>query len=280
MRIQILYFSPYQSTEITAEKLSSAFQSFNHEVFLTNLTREKTLWKEKNYPDFFETKIKPHDLLCIGAPVYAHLMPDNMRELVENLPLPDSQKWGKQALPFITYGGVSSGIALYDAGKLLQKRERVNIYGLKVNSFHSLSRSFPVKLNERMPGAEIDALIMELAEKITRLCGEGKDHTEFLNYQINYTKPEKVVFPKVSFPAEKCIQCMRCIKKCPVQRLAMNKGAVLEDASTPCIFCGECYYACRFRAVSWDIERFEGFLKSVAVRNAPLSSETPLSGIY
>ncbi len=65
--------------------------------------------------------VSPHDVLCIGGPVYAGHLQENVKNIIKALPLPD-EKWGSMAVPFVSYGGVHSSVALKEAGILLRKR--------------------------------------------------------------------------------------------------------------------------------------------------------------
>lgn len=78
------------------------------------------------------------EILFIGSPVYAHHLQYHVKDLIKNLPQPVN-RWGKIAVPFITYGAINSGIALDEAGKLLRKSGRKVLAGMKVCSSHHKS---------------------------------------------------------------------------------------------------------------------------------------------
>ena len=56
-------------------------------------------------------EVSEHDILFIGSSVYAHHLQYHVKDLIKKLPQP-VHGWGKIAVPFVTYGGISSGIAL------------------------------------------------------------------------------------------------------------------------------------------------------------------------
>jgi hypothetical protein len=49
-------------------------------------------------------------------------------------PEADGKKWGRVTIPFTTHGGIASGIAFEEAGKLQRKPGKTVAAGLKVNA--------------------------------------------------------------------------------------------------------------------------------------------------
>ncbi|MFW9917830.1 MAG: NAD(P)H-dependent oxidoreductase, partial [Candidatus Thorarchaeota archaeon] len=239
MRVSILVFSPTGNTLKVAKMLETSLLSKKVEVDVIDVTRDKKLFRERNIREYLNMRVKKHDLLCIGAPVYAHHLHYNVKNIINSLPKPGNG-WGRLAVPFVTYGGINSGIALQEAGKLLKRTGRIPVSGMKINSQHSLSKlkRVTVKVNEGMPGEEIHQLIEELAEKIVLVGQNGdKNHIDIsqkLCYQNLKTRikakliiREKIcqnyIYPKLIIDRNKCTGCGKCSRICPVQRIEMSE---------------------------------------------------------
>jgi Fe-S-cluster-containing hydrogenase component 2 len=47
---------------------------------------------------------------------------------------------------------------------------------------------------------------------------------------------------------KKCVSCKKCVKKCPVDAISMNKGKAMIDNDI-CINCGKCIKICPVKAI-------------------------------
>ena len=106
----------------------------------------------------------------------------NMLDFIRNLlPLIDKTQY---AVSFVTFGGINSGEALHDAEKLLRKKGRTVVAGLKVNSEHCLSKAFKTDFNRNLPDNTAIPFIKELADKLLQLkITKVFTNGYFLNYQ-------------------------------------------------------------------------------------------------
>ena len=171
MKITIIVFSPAQNTLTTAQLLEQSFLKRNAQVQLIDFTGRKELADQASITNYLQEKVKTHDILCIGGPVYAGHLQENVKNIIKALPLPD-EKWGVLVVPFVTYGGVHSSVALKEAGKMLKKRERKNIAGMKITAFHSLTKNFSFKIHESKPGDEELSIIETLTERVFETVGK------------------------------------------------------------------------------------------------------------
>lgn len=277
MKVLMLVFSPYQNSKNIGKKLEEKMVEKNIEVDFFDITRNKELWENKQYHKFFN-EIKQHDVLCIGGPVYAHYLPKNFLEFISQIPYPDKTTFGKHVIIFVTYGGVSSGMALYDAAKTLIKRKRTNIMGLKINSSHSLSQSIPKSYIDNKSENEINGLLDDLVKRLVKLdLTKQRDVSESFNYQKNYVKPKEPDFPEIEINKRNCKSCGRCKEICPVQRIKLVDKTFSE---TDCIYCGQCYFNCNFDAINWNLDTFKPFLERIATLQKPLKEDAPYSSIY
>ena len=182
----------------------------------------------------FDT-VTDHDLLCIGSPVYAHHLHYNVKEIIKSFPKPD-KRWGELAIPFVSYGGINSGVALYEEAKLLKKSGRSIVAAMKIKSSHCLTKlnQISVKINENMPGKEAIPIIDILARKISEFQHlDKKSYTDVSNklkYQSLKVRIkaflifrerfwQRHIYPPLVINHDACENCGKCIKVCPVQRI-------------------------------------------------------------
>ncbi len=266
MNIAILIFSPKQSTYELGKQIERTLKESHHQVHFYDTTKKKIIWQKRDYKSFFDT-IEKHDLLFVGAPVYGYFNPQPFLNFLRYLPEPDTT-WGQYTIPFVTYGGVTSGIALYNMGKILQATGRKNIYGMRINTFHSLTRELKYKININRPGKEEDSVIEKCISEINGMDNLQKceDKTDKFQYQKNtiISNIAHTSFPEPEF-TDLCKKCKRCEMVCPLNRISIQeKGALITEKAEPCIACFECYYACKHNAVIMPKERINAFLETVA----------------
>ena len=194
LRVSIITFSPAGSTRKVGAMLAAALDDHGCDPQLVDITRNPAYFGGRNPREALEGLVRPHDVLCIGGPVYAHHMQFNVLDLVRRLP-PVDARWGRLAVPFVTYGGLTSGRALYDTARGLRRSGRRVVLAMKINAFHSVTREFATRINEGMPGQEAWPLIDELAALITQLRpgSPPADVTRLLNYQDAKNRVKKPI---------------------------------------------------------------------------------------
>ncbi|TCO68803.1 4Fe-4S dicluster domain-containing protein [Marinisporobacter balticus] len=195
--------------------------------------------------------------------MYAHHLQYHIKDLIKNLPKP-LNGWGKVAIPFVTYGGIHSGIALEEAGKLLKKSGRKVLAGLKVSSSHRMTRAFMIEEYNSCPSEDkIISTIEELVERVRSVdLYSLKDKSKYLNYQsrktylkANIVFKEKVWhekrYPKVVIDDNECIRCGKCINVCPICHLQQNLDkSTIKNINNPCIHCFNCVIECPQKSIS------------------------------
>jgi len=292
LKISIIVFSPSGNTLTTAKLFEQSFLKRNAQVQLINFTRRKEIADQTSIAKYLNDTVNPHDVLCIGGPVYAGHLQENVKNIIKALPLPD-EKWGSMVVPFISYGGVHSSVALKEAGILLRKRNRKNISGVKIAASHSLTKKFEFSINESKPGEEEIQIIEALADRVVETVGkefeEIKDVSnsfsyisfgENLLYNIFSEKMfHKIMFGKREFKYNKCTGCGVCAKRCPMQIIEMRdkKPEINENGPAECCYCAECYNKCKFGAISWDLSKSKKYLSHM---NSKGKFECQQSALY
>jgi len=298
MKVSIVVFSPSGNTRKVGSMLEEYLSERGADVQLVDATGNGTLFRERDPSRFLAENVKPHDVLCIGGPVYAHHMHYNVLDLIRALPRPGNG-WGSYAVPFVTYGTVSSGIALEDAAKMLRKTGRNPVLAMKMDAYHCYGRIFPTDVNVGMPGTEAIPFIEDLGARIMGLDRQQgavyPDVMRELRY-LGFADRAKAkilireglfqrhIYPALRLDTNKCVQCGKCAEACPVLRLEMAEaGPSIPKGAPQCIHCGSCIAACPSDAISFktNMERWGNIFRKALSGCSPLASnEFPKSAVY
>ncbi len=295
MKVAIIVFSPAGSTLKVARMLAQSLEARELEMQVLDITRQAGFFRGEGRRRYLEENVEPHDVLCIGGPVYAHHLHFNVLDLIRLLPEPGSS-WGKPAMPFVTYGGITSGQALFESARALRASGRIPFLAMKINSFHSVSREFGAKINEGLPDEEVRPILEEAAGRVAGLQSsptEVGDITSSLCYQSAASRLKdfllfrekminRLLQARARFHRGRCRSCGKCVKACPVQRLGLTDSEPMhEQYDIECIHCGECFFACRFGAIDRSMKLFEQPLLAGAAGKGFLTSrEEPKSALY
>ena len=261
MKILILSFSPSDNTANIGRIFQNELKRHNHEVTHLDITKSTDIIAKKDYRSYFAEKIAEHDIICPGAPVYAHHF---QLELIRQLPQP-KHKWGKFALPFITYGHIDSGIALQEAGKELLKSGRFLISGMKISAPHTMLETLLQReIAPPSPAENILKVITSAVERINTLeiSEQSANKENILKYKPIMKKliadtlfHEKMChnkfYPNINIDHSKCTACTICSKKCPTNHLTTNsKGKAVINKENLCIHCFNCIKHCPQQAIN------------------------------
>jgi ferredoxin/flavodoxin len=261
----IVYCSPAGSTEHVARHLKEKIRALGVPVDLIDLAHE---------PDmaFIISQLPAaRDNLCfyIGSPVYGGYPIPPVMEFISRLPKAESG----YSVPFVTYGGVSSGIALQLMGQALEGRGYSILGAAKVMATHSIMWSSESPLGKGRPDPSDDRMIEELALTVNAKLKLGNPPglgLSVLTYQPEETRFRKEkadfastrsTFPPLKLERTACTQCGICADVCPVDAVTFSPHPEIGSA---CISCYNCVRRCPEGAIAADLSSAFSHIRAAA----------------
>ncbi|UCG12015.1 MAG: EFR1 family ferrodoxin [Deltaproteobacteria bacterium] len=254
-RVFTVYFSPAGSTRHVAQVMGKRFKGLGCESSIFDLAENReasTIISEQI------RGLKGNSCLIVGSPVYvSHAAPPIM-QFISKL-IGGSSAY---AVPFVTWGGASSGISLFEMSRELSKQGFTILGAAKVLAVHSLMWQLDHPLGEGHPSSEDDRMVRELVDEIyARMHSESPKGIELseLDYQSKkvHAEMEKVSLEvaKAHMPTREvaealCDLCKICAEVCPVGAVALSPYPVFEET---CIYCFNCVRNCPEGAINADM---------------------------
>jgi ferredoxin len=265
MNVYIVYSSPAGSTKKIAGTIGKKLVAEGHAVSLFDLGNSTDA-------AFARNKIM-HDTgrysLFIGSPVYAcHAVPP-VTAFIAGLP----QTQQGYAVPFVTWGCVNSGLALYEMGAGLAAKGYRIPGAAALPAVHSMLWQSEHPLGEGRPDtADLTALqkfTAAVCEKV--LSGTGAMIApEALDYQPGPVRATmqnislegvRGVLPAKTVDAARCTQCGMCATICPAAAITLSPWPVF---GTACFLCYNCVRLCPEQAIAADFSQMEAGLRQRA----------------
>jgi len=274
----IVYCSPAGTTRHVARTIETALSSEGKSVVSCDLG------KQRDFSPVIERIRAAREPYClyIGTPVYAcHAVPPVMR-FIENLPAAAGPCY---AVPFATWGAVTSGMALYEMAKPLCGKGYRILGAAKVLAVHSLLWQVPSPLGKGHPDADDDrkitGLVTDVAEKIAG--GDPRSlELSALAYQPQeaYEGMKKVtlavagqMLPQRRVDTQSCTQCGICERECPAAAITCDP---FPSFGPDCILCYTCMQVCPEKAIQAHMTDMEQWL----LTKSKESGEQPETHIF
>ena len=251
----IVYCSPAGSTRHVAKVVAASLKEKPIDIHQLDLGIVRD-------PSRFVDKIQAAGekaCLFVGSPVYRDMAVPPVMAFIDNLPIAD----GVPAVPFVTWGGALSGVALWEMGRALQGKGYAIVGAAKVLAVHSMMWLSDHPVGEGHPDAEDDRQVAELVDRVVeRLSQATVDRlpVDALDYQpeARSTDIKKklgqpwMIIPK-TIDEDKCTQCAICKQICPVSAVTLDPWPGFDQNCFDCFNCiRECPEEAIVPAVSMD----------------------------
>ena len=277
LKSMVVYSSPAGTTHHVARVIADALKGAGSEAQLLDLGRRSDYAEV----DRCMKRMGNDCFLWIGTPVYAgHAVPSITR-FISGLP----ERNGSYAVPFVTWGAVTSGVALYEMGKMLSEKGYILLGAAKIVAVHSMMLQSSSPLGAGHPDTRDDRMVANLFAEVNSKLESGAVQPlslEDLNYQprevqewlqkVNI-KAAKKMLPPLKLVEEKCTRCGICEKECPAFAIELGPYPRFGDE---CFLCYNCFRLCEEGAIRCDLSPIEDMLKEKAAQNP----EQPLTQVF
>jgi len=262
MKHILISLSPSGGTKKVVDKVAETLTKSDQNVLKLDLYRNVNLEAIADTVNGEKEKC-----LWFFTPVYAdHPLPQIM-DIITSLRTQKTYDSNKTfAVIIASWGGVSSGLALYDMYNELRSKNIPVLGASKVLAEHSSMWKSPKPLNQHKPDkndlGKIHTLTYIVLDKLSNPPVQGIDFS-VLDYQTDKMKKEaeqknleitKQILPPKIADKTKCTLCGKCIEICPVFALEYNP---YPKANSNCILCNNCVKVCPENAFAYDHKRTE-----------------------
>ena len=206
------------------------------------------------------------DCLFVGSPVYRDVAVPPVMAFLEALP----EVSGTAAVPFVTWGAVTSGIALWQMARTLREKGFVLAGAAAVVAEHCMMWRSETASGAGRPDEEdlqiVDGLVRKTCEALrtgklspialAALDYQRKDHANEMKEKLE--QPWMIV-PK-TVDEEKCTECGICEERCPVGAVTLSPVPVFDEN---CFDCFNCVRLCPEEAIETPLSA-EGIEEHIA----------------
>ncbi|WP_319548937.1 EFR1 family ferrodoxin [Desulfogranum marinum] len=205
----------------------------------------------------------------VGSPVYC----DHAVPLVEALlgQLPTVSE--RYSVPFVTWGGVTSGLALAEMGEILEQQGYHLLGAAKVIAQHSSMWGAEQPLAQGHPQKQdldkVNLLVEQVVNKLEQPVKESLA-PEVLDYLSPALRADaagknlaaaKASRPPLAANPDTCTACGTCEECCPVQAITMGNVPIIGDL---CVLCMQCVQQCPEQAFPYDHVATASFIEAMA----------------
>ncbi|WP_448873377.1 EFR1 family ferrodoxin [Desulfobulbus propionicus] len=265
----LVFFSPAGTTRLVAETLARHLSRNQSDSLLIDLGKNRALPRAA-----LESLADQGGCLWIGSPVYCdHAVPLVM-DFIRNLPRPSSPCC---AVPFVTWGGVTSGLALPEMAQQLLAKDYLPIGAAKILAVHSSMWRVPQPLALGHPDRDDLNQVELLAEEVTAKLKQEQIVPLALG-SLEYLSPAfaaqaaqkslaaaKKAMPPMAVDEQLCQPCGLCAEACPVTAIELNPFPVI-NADT-CVLCLQCVRSCPQQAFVFHADQVAARIIAMAAQS-------------
>ncbi len=242
----IAFCSPAGSTKHVADVIQQELTKRRVGTHTLDLGREHD-WSR--VLDLMQTA-RQNLCLFVGSPVYMGQAVPPVMQFVEALPKFD----GGFAAPFVTWGGASSGIALWQMGRSLVQKGLTLAGAAKVLGVHSFMWG-DNPLGQGHPDDDDDMAVHKLVSAVFSRVMDGNVGLPLstLDYQPEQRAvelKEGLTGPRAATPRSlnetKCNQCQTCMDECPAEAITLDP---YPQFGSECFDCFNCIRLCPEHAI-------------------------------
>ncbi|MBP7901994.1 MAG: EFR1 family ferrodoxin [Spirochaetes bacterium] len=274
MKTVVLYISPNGTTRKAVNCLGNIFILNGHEFYALDISKPEAKCESA------AELIKDADLIGIASPVYHMRIFETLGNyLKQNLSHIISHSKVKSAFALVTYGGITSGKALLNISKILEKNSISLCGAAKITAPHFWkTNGYPENETEIF----LRDFFNELNSKNFSPMSFSKSKS-VLSYQKILIKiiypPGKIIGfirrQKISFIESKCSKCGRCIRECPAHAIEIDLEIIRNHDK--CAYCYHCAAICPQNAFRVDTAKIK---KIVNTNRKIAGTEYPQNKIY
>ena len=240
----VAYCSPAGSTRHVAEVIRASLEENSVTVHTLDLGTAAD-------PGPFVDQLKTAGeggCLFVGSPVYRDVAVPPVMAFLNQLP----SVADLSAVPFVTWGGATSGLALWQMGQVLNGKGFRLAGAAKVLGVHSMMWTDESPVGQGHPDADDDRQIRNLVDRLTTANASSLslDALDCLSADDSGEVKKKLDNPWQNVPKaideEKCTQCGTCVEVCPVGAVALDPLPVFD---AKCFDCFNCVRECPESAI-------------------------------
>jgi len=273
----IAFCSPAGSTGHVARVIADALKERSISIHLLDLGAGQD---PSSFIDLLKTA-DANDCLFVGSPVYRDVAVPPVMAFLSDLPPAN----GCAAVPFVTWGGAISGIALWQMGQVLQNKGYMLAGGAKVLAVHSMMWQSEHPVGQGHPNADDDQQVGRLVTKVYEHLSTSTTNPmplSELDYQpqaIGADFKKKMYHPWMIIPKsiddDRCTRCGTCEAVCPVEAVTLDPGPVFNAC---CFDCFKCVRECPEDAIISSVPL--GKIESMIRGRVVMYNEVPHTQIF
>lgn len=265
----IVFFSPAGSTRLVAEAIEYHLRLRGCVPLLVDLSRGRQASLEA-----VQAMVDAPCCIWIGSPVYCDHAVPLVHDFIEALSMASPESY---AIPFVTWGGVTSGLALPEMARHLRAKHYRPLAAAKILAVHSSMWCASQPLGQGHPDGEdlrqIAILVNKVCDVLERNASTPMD-LEVLNYLSPSLRGQagtkslaaaRAAMPPLAVDEQMCQQCGLCASSCPVAAIELNPFPVISQGA--CVLCLQCVRTCPHQAFPFNCDQVAARISAMAANS-------------